>query len=52
MPEKGCYICLPDEPTEGLEDPCDACEASWMEYVYALCDERTDGAQIERGDKQ
>lgn len=35
MPEKGCYICLPDQPTEGLEDPCDACEADWIAYYYA-----------------
>lgn len=32
---KGCYICRPDEPVEGLEDPCDECEASWVAYYYA-----------------
>lgn len=40
MPEKGCYLCLPDEPTEGLEDPCDECEADWMAYVYAIEEDR------------
>lgn len=31
----GCYICRPDDP-DAPEDGCEACEADWIAYYYAV----------------